>query len=81
MINVIIIVMIIGAVVIGSASIVGYFNSGVRNVKRDLTSERNRTNIATAALAEIASGVEMPILVASDALQEMNRSYVKEINR
>jgi hypothetical protein len=56
------------------------FGGDTSTLKSELTAERERSNLAQTALREISAGAEMPIFVASDALQNINNTYsTKEI--
>ena len=81
-----IVCVIVAALVLASIAVVAFFNSGAQRAKvetnqarNELLDERERLDIALNGLREIAAGSEMPVIVAGDTLNEVNRSYRKEI--
>lgn len=80
MIYVLLTVVILAVLILGVSSVVAYFNGGARKLRAELTVEQERNSIALDALAQIASGDAMPIIRASDAIQEMTRTRAKELN-
>lgn len=79
---------IVGAVVLGIAAVVAFFNSGaakarseVKAVRSELANSNERVSVAQTALIQIASGDAAPILRASDALAEISLSYTKGITK
>lgn len=86
MIAILLTLIIVGAIALGVAGVVAFFQTGaakahqeVKSVKRELADANERVSIAQTALIEIASGDSMPILRASDALANISKSYTKEI--
>ena len=81
MIYVLLTVIICGVLVLGVASVVGYFNSGAKRLKAELRLCQKSNSIALDALAQIASGDAMPIIRAADAIKQMTRIITtKELN-
>ena len=71
---------VIAAIVVGGLIYASNrFGGDTASLKKDLTAERKRSSIAQAALREISAGAEMPVFVASDALNNINQTYSKEI--
>lgn len=72
--------MLAAVVVFGISAVVAFANSGAGRYKKQLKGANERLGIAQAALSEIAAGDAMPVIRASEALSEINKSYTKELS-
>lgn len=52
----------------------------VKQARADANAERKRSEIAQKALREIAAGNAAPVLIASNALDEVHNTYGNELN-
>jgi hypothetical protein len=78
------IIVVIVALIFGVIFFLG-FNSDtnrvkVRELSKDLTESERRERIATKALRAIANGAGQPVFEATDALDQIERTYTKELN-
>ena len=79
LIIILIVALIVWSVTMWSKSNTRSLRLSEKQLRQDLTNERQRSTIGQNALREIAAGAEMPVFKASDALSEINQTYSKEI--
>lgn len=81
MIYFILLLVIIGALVLGGGAVLGYIRNAQSDDRKALTYERKKNKIAVRALQNIGSGAAgLPALEAQNALSDISDLEIKEIN-
>ena len=80
MLYVLLTVIILAVLILGVSAVMGYFGSGSKRLRTELTREQEINSVALTALADIASGAALPLLVASEAIRDMTKIKTKELS-
>lgn len=80
---VLLIIVAVAVVAFAAVAVVGYFQSGAAQHKRELRTTRYQLALANAGLRAIVNGAGNPVFEAQDALdkiEEVQRNELKELH-